>query len=68
MRDVALAEDLAHDALVVALERWPSSGIPDNPGAWLMAAAKSRALDHLRRGDVFTATAQGGGREVSPGK
>ncbi len=52
VRDVALAEDLAQDALVVALERWPSSGIPDNPGAWLMAAAKNRALDHLRRGDM----------------
>ncbi|MEX1256569.1 MAG: RNA polymerase sigma factor [Gemmatimonadota bacterium] len=47
--DVGLAEDLAQDALVVALERWPESGVPDNPGAWLMAAAKRRAIDHLRR-------------------
>lgn len=49
VRDVGLAEDLAQDALVAALERWPSSGVPDNPGAWLMAAAKHRAIDHLRR-------------------
>src|ERR671933_882101 len=49
VRDVGLAEDLAHDALVAALEQWPASGVPDNPGAWLMAAAKHRAIDHLRR-------------------
>src|ERR1700752_286906 len=49
VRDVGLAEELAQDALVTALERWPQSGIPDNPGAWLMAAAKNRALDSLRR-------------------
>ncbi len=47
--DVGIAEDLAQDALVAALERWPTSGIPDNPGAWLMATAKHRAIDHLRR-------------------
>src|SRR5213595_1868973 len=47
--DVGLAEDLAQDALVAALERWPESGIPDNPGAWLMATAKHRAIDLLRR-------------------
>ncbi|HVH66732.1 MAG TPA: RNA polymerase sigma factor [Gemmatimonadales bacterium] len=47
--DVGLAEDLAQDALVAALERWPESGIPDNPGAWLMATAKHRAIDHVRR-------------------
>ena len=47
--DVGLAEDLAQDALVAALERWPDSGIPDNPGAWLMATAKHRAVDQLRR-------------------
>ncbi len=47
--DVGLAEELAQDALVVALERWPESGIPDNPGAWLMATAKNRAIDVLRR-------------------
>lgn len=49
VRDVGLAEDLAHEALVAALERWPETGIPDNPGAWLMATAKNRALDELRR-------------------
>jgi RNA polymerase sigma factor (sigma-70 family) len=47
--DLGVAEDLAQDALVAALERWPESGVPDNPGAWLMAAAKHRAIDHLRR-------------------
>jgi RNA polymerase sigma factor (sigma-70 family) len=47
--DVGLAEDLAQDALVAALERWPASGVPDNPGAWLMATAKHRAIDLLRR-------------------
>jgi RNA polymerase sigma factor (sigma-70 family) len=49
VRDVGLAEDLAHDALVAALEQWPESGIPRNPGAWLMATAKHRAIDTLRR-------------------
>jgi RNA polymerase sigma factor (sigma-70 family) len=49
VRDVGLAEDLAQDALVAALERWPESGVPENPGAWLMAAAKHRAIDHVRR-------------------
>ena len=48
-RDIARAEDLAQDALVAALEQWPQSGIPDNPGAWLTATAKHRAIDHLRR-------------------
>ena len=49
VRDVGLAEELAQDALVAALEQWPKSGVPDNPGAWLMAAAKNRAIDQLRR-------------------
>jgi RNA polymerase sigma factor (sigma-70 family) len=49
VRDVGLAEELAQDALVTALERWPQSGIPDNPGAWLLTTAKNRALDELRR-------------------
>ena len=49
VRDVGVAEDLAHDALVAALEQWPESGVPDNPGAWLMATAKHRAIDVLRR-------------------
>ena len=49
VRDVGLAEDLAQDALVAALEAWPESGVPDNPGAWLMATAKRRAIDGFRR-------------------
>ena len=49
VRDVGLAEELAQDALVAALEQWPKSGIPDKPGAWLMAAAKHRAIDRFRR-------------------
>jgi RNA polymerase sigma factor (sigma-70 family) len=49
MRDVGIAEDLAQDALVIALEQWPKSGVPENPGAWLMATAKHRAIDLLRR-------------------
>src|SRR6185312_4361868 len=53
VRDVGLAEELAQDALVAALERWPVSGVPDNPGAWLMAAAKHRAIDHHRRGAML---------------
>ena len=48
VRDVGLAEDLAQDALVAALEQWPESGVPDSPGAWLMATAKHRAIDRLR--------------------
>ena len=49
VRDVGVAEDLAQDALVAALQQWPESGVPDNPAAWLMAAAKHRAIDHFRR-------------------
>jgi RNA polymerase sigma-70 factor (ECF subfamily) len=49
VRDIGVAEDLAQDALVAALEQWPKSGVPDNPGAWLMAAAKHRAIDYFRR-------------------
>lgn len=53
VRDVGLAEDLAQEALATALERWPQTGVPDNPGAWLMATAKNRALDQLRRGQML---------------
>jgi RNA polymerase sigma factor (sigma-70 family) len=53
VRDIDLAEDLAHDALVVALEQWPQSGIPRNPGAWLMATAKRRAIDQFRRNKLL---------------
>ncbi|GLC25882.1 RNA polymerase sigma factor [Roseisolibacter agri] len=52
-RDVGLAEDLAQDALVAALEQWPASGVPDNPGAWLMSVAKRRAIDVMRRGPML---------------
>src|SRR5689334_12085490 len=48
VRDVGLAEELAQDALLIALERWPSDGVPENPGAWLMTHAKRRAIDLLR--------------------
>jgi RNA polymerase sigma factor (sigma-70 family) len=53
VRDVGIAEDLAQDALVVALEEWPRAGIPQNPGAWLMTAAKRRAIDHIRRNKLL---------------
>jgi RNA polymerase sigma factor (sigma-70 family) len=53
VRDVGLAEELAQDALVTALERWPRDGVPDNPGAWLMATAKHRAIDRLRRSKLL---------------
>jgi RNA polymerase sigma factor (sigma-70 family) len=53
LRDVGLAEELAQDALVVALEQWPQSGVPDNPGAWLMTTAKHRAIDRLRRSKLL---------------
>ncbi|GGB37455.1 RNA polymerase subunit sigma-24 [Flexivirga endophytica] len=52
-RDVELAEDLAQDALVAALEQWPAAGVPDNPGAWLMTTAKRRGVDHFRRAEVL---------------
>src|SRR5690348_509800 len=53
LRDVGQAEDLAQEALVVALERWPTDGVPDNPGAWLMTTAKRRAIDQLRRNKLL---------------
>ena len=49
VRDVGLAEELAQDALLAALEQWPAEGLPDNPAAWLMATAKHRAIDRLRQ-------------------
>ena len=58
LRDVPLAEDLTQEALLAALEHWPMTGIPEKPGAWLMATAKLRALDHLRRGRRVHAVAQ----------
>src|SRR6187455_1421316 len=62
--DVAVAEDLAQDALVAALERWPQSGVPEKPGAWLMATARNRAIDRLRHGEMASRREQELGREV----
>src|SRR6267142_2816764 len=62
--DVGLAEDLAQDALVAALEQWPASGVPDNPGAWLMATAKHRAIDQLRRRKMLDRKHEHLGREL----
>ncbi|MDB5291720.1 MAG: polymerase subunit sigma-24 [Phycisphaerales bacterium] len=64
VRDVGLAEELAQDALVAALEQWPASGVPDNPGAWLMAAAKYRAIDHMRRSKLIERKHEEIGREL----
>src|SRR6266536_3134841 len=64
VRDVGLAEDLAQDALVAALERWPESGVPENPGAWLMATAKHRAIDLLRRKALVERKHEELGREI----
>src|SRR5438270_1940918 len=64
VRDVGLAEELAQDALVVALERWPDTGIPDNPGAWLMATAKHRAIDLFRRNKLLERKHEELGREL----
>jgi RNA polymerase sigma-70 factor, ECF subfamily len=64
VRDVGLAEDLAQEALVAALERWPQSGIPERPGAWLMATAKHRAIDQLRRTKLLERKHEELGREL----
>ena len=64
VRDVALAEDLAQEALVAALEQWPESGVPDNPGAWLMATAKHRGIDQLRRAEVHQRKTEELGRDA----
>ena len=65
VRDVGLAEDFAHDALVAALEQWPASGVPDNPGAWLTATAKRRAIDHFRRNRRIDRKHEELGREIA---
>lgn len=65
VRDVGLAEELAQDALVAALEQWPASGVPDNPGAWLMLIAKRRAVDFLRRKETFDRKVAEIGRDLS---
>src|SRR5881227_3145484 len=64
VRDIGIAEDLAQDALVAALEQWPQSGIPRNPGAWLMAAAKHRAIDFFRRNKLLERKHEELGREL----
>ena len=64
VRDVGLAEDLAQDALVAALEQWPDQGVPDNPGAWLMTIAKHRAIDRLRRNQLLERKHEELGREL----
>jgi RNA polymerase sigma factor (sigma-70 family) len=64
VRDVGLAEDLAQDALVIALEQWPESGIPNNPGAWLMATARHRAIDRIRRNVALEHKVELLGREI----
>ena len=63
--DVGMAEELAQDALVIALEQWPRDGVPDNPGAWLMATAKHRAVDQLRRRTRYQEKLQEMGREMA---
>ena len=67
VRDVGLAEDLAQDALVAALEQWPESGVPENPGAWLMAVGKRRAFDHFRRTEMVQRKTDQLGREIELG-
>ena len=65
VRDVGLAEELAQEALVAALEKWPETGVPDNPGAWLMTTAKNRALDDLRREQMLRGKHKELGRELA---
>src|ERR1700716_150402 len=64
VRDVGIAEELAQDALVAALEQWPESGVPNNPGAWLMAIGKRRGVDHIRRQERLESKIGELGREL----
>src|SRR6266581_3693901 len=64
--DIGIAEDLAQDALVAALEQWPESGVPDKPGAWLMATGKHRAIDVIRRKTLLERKQEEIGRELEP--
>ena len=66
VRDIGVAEELAQDALVAAMEQWPESGVPRNPGAWLMAAAKHRAIDHLRRNRLLDRKHEELARDLEP--
>src|SRR3970040_1213096 len=68
VRDVGLAEDLAQDALMAALEQWPEMGVPRNPGAWLMATARRRAIDHFRHRDMADQKHAQLGREADEGR
>src|SRR5438105_13083741 len=67
VRDVGVAEELAQDALVAALEQWPESGLPENPGAWLMSSAKNRAINTLRRRTMLERKHAQLGREIDEG-
>ena len=67
VRDVGLAEEMAQDALVAALEQWPEEGVPRNPGAWLMTTAKRRAIDQIRRRENFNRKVEEIGREIQEG-
>ena len=67
VRDVGLAEELAQDALVAALEQWPSSGVPDNPGAWLTTIGKRRAIDQIRRNERLERKLEEIGRDLEAG-
>src|SRR3954469_22464894 len=64
VRDVGVAEELAQDALVAALEQWPAEGVPRNPGAWLMTTAKRRAIDQIRRNETFKRKLEEVGRDL----
>ncbi len=64
VRDVGLAEELAQDALVAALEQWPESGVPEKPGAWLASVARNRAIDHIRRRPLLDRTHSEIGRDL----
>src|SRR5690242_18811364 len=64
VRDVGLAEELAQDTMVIALEQWPSAGVPDHPASWLMATAKHRAIDALRRQSSYQQKLQEVGRAL----
>jgi RNA polymerase sigma factor (sigma-70 family) len=68
VRDIGVAEDLAQDALVAALQQWPTEGLPENPGAWLMTAAKHRAIDYFRRSQLLDRKHEALGREVQAGE
>src|SRR6516164_4440404 len=68
VRDVGLAEELAQDALVAALEQWPAEGIPANPGGWLMLTAKHRAIDRIRRNQRLSAKLGLLARDLEPGR